>query len=433
MCKTQGLAVALIALLCVNLAAGATLTLHTSLLDTLCRTLGCDIVGSIGLWLGGATPQAGDDLIINATYAFSLGSALTVNSISLASGATFTVKSGASLTLTSALDVASSAALTVAGTLTASGNAVVGGMFDINSGATATFKNGLAVNNTAAMTVSGTLALAAGYSSIDAYTLDFGSNSMLSVGSAGSKADADINTATTIAGTLSVANAASVAFNAATTLSGTVNLATGSVMEVNAATTVSNALRTWGDVEVYTGAVLQMGTNTYTQVAGMLNLQGGTVTGTVVNITSAANLTGNGIITADVAVDGWVNVGNSPGTVTINGDYTMNWDSTFEMEAESTTSFDKLIIRGTFHRNGILYAHFINGYTPKDGDSFLAFAHSGATGSFNVLHGNYFDLTFGRVSANYDTLTTTIKYSAAAPVVLSLGLIVCCILAVLLL
>lgn len=101
-------------------------------------------------------------------------------------------------------------------------------------------------------------------------------------------------------------------------------------------------------------------------------------------------VSGNGGFDADVTCNTNVTLaaGNSPGTVFINGNFEMSSTTTMEVDVASRTSFDKYIISKTFHRDGILFVHFLD-YTPDNGDNFIFATHSSSSGSFNLVHGDF--------------------------------------------
>ncbi len=101
--------------------------------------------------------------------------------------------------------------------------------------------------------------------------------------------------------------------------------------------------------------------NTNFQVGGAANIQGG---GLIVNgqLTAPGGLTvfqnallgGSGIINANVFNNGTTAPGNSPGTLTINGNFSQSSSGTLQIEIASPTVFDRLIVSGAANLAGTL-------------------------------------------------------------------------------
>ncbi len=101
-----------------------------------------------------------------------------------------------------------------------------------------------------------------------------------------------------------------------------------------------------------------------------LNGQNPEITNTSATINSGGTLAGNGTIDGTVVCGGGgkVSLGNSVGTITINGNFTSN--GTLEIEIERPGSFDQIIVNGDAEINGNISITFLNGYAPLSGEFF---------------------------------------------------------------
>ena len=110
----------------------------------------------------------------------------------------------------------------------------------------------------------------------------------------------------------------------------------------------------------------------YTQTAGLTNVNG------VLNadqvLIEAGVLAGSGTINSDVIVSGEVSPGNSPGILTVNGDFTLTSTGSmlFEFQGYGENDFDQLIVHGnaSLLENSTINLSFIDDFSPKSGDIF---------------------------------------------------------------
>ena len=139
------------------------------------------------------------------------------------------------------------------------------------------------------------------------------------------------------------------------------------------------------------GTTILTGTHTYT---GGTTISAGTliVNGSAVNsaftVNSGATLGGSGTIGAlTVAGGGILAPGNSPGTLTFNGDLTLGAGSTLRIEIGGTsqgTEYDYLDVGGAATLGGSLAVTWHNGFTASLGDTFTFLtAAGGVSGSFS--------------------------------------------------
>ena len=134
-----------------------------------------------------------------------------------------------------------------------------------------------------------------------------------------------------------------------------------------------------------TGTLRLSGTNTYVGTtninAGGLQVDGSITSNTFVN--PGGTLLGVGTIFASVVNSGVVNPGDSPGTLTINNNYTQNANGTLRIEVAGlgAAEHDLLAVNGTAALNGTLQVLALNNFVPQRGDrvTFLTdgVSHSG--------------------------------------------------------
>ncbi len=148
---------------------------------------------------------------------------------------------------------------------------------------------------------------------------------------------------------VSVAAGAALAFNNA------LNLGANNLNKTGAGTmSINNALLGTGSVTVAAGAVGGSGS-----IEGDLNNESGTVT-----------------------------PGNSPGTLTVEGDYTQGSDATLLIELfglAQGADYDLLDVLGTASFDGVLEIVLLDGFDPAEGDVFDILNFSAASGAFDSL------------------------------------------------
>ena len=130
------------------------------------------------------------------------------------------------------------------------------------------------------------------------------------------------------------------------------------------------------------------------QTAGKTTVNGTLTLGNQTLSLAGGTLAGSGIINANngtVAVNntgGTVSPGNSPGKLTINGDYTQSTNGIFFEEIGGTsggTTFDQLVVSGTAIVGGTLQVKLVNGFTPFNGETFDFFYATALSGNFDNI------------------------------------------------
>ncbi len=133
------------------------------------------------------------------------------------------------------------------------------------------------------------------------------------------------------------------------------------------------------------------GTSVYTgptTVEGGALLVNGAITTGSVAVLNGGLLGGGGTIYSNVVNSGIVSPGNSPGTLTISGNYTQTSTGTLLIQVESLTHFDHLNVIDTATLSGKLQVDFLDGYTPVYGDVFNFLTASLVTGTFSEIDTN---------------------------------------------
>lgn len=121
--------------------------------------------------------------------------------------------------------------------------------------------------------------------------------------------------------------------------------------------------------------------------AGTLHLAGGALNRVVLHDTT--RLTGTGLIRGDLVNSGAgavVSPGNSPGTLTVGGDYIQAAGSVLNLEIASLTEHDRLVVGGTAFLGGTLNLSFLNGYVPVGNDVIGFLTATSIQGGFDAVN-----------------------------------------------
>lgn len=186
-----------------------------------------------------------------------------------------------------------------------------------------------------------------------------------------------------------IASTASVSVTGGT-LSGTGALNNaGTLTKANAGTsTFSGGLTNSGTVNVNAGTLDLAGG--YTDTGGALVMGGGGITAPAAGLTlTTGTLGGTGTVTGNVIHNGTLNVGSSPGTLTIAGDLTLGAGSTLNIELGGTTqgvNYDLLQVTGAATLDGTLNVSLFGGFTGTNGDLFDFMTFASRTGDFATIN-----------------------------------------------
>ena len=101
-------------------------------------------------------------------------------------------------------------------------------------------------------------------------------------------------------------------------------------------------------------------------------------------LSGGQTLMGEGAVSGDLVAgsSSTVSPGASPGTLTINGDYTQLGGSILDIELESLSEFDLLDVNGSLTAGGTLAVSLLSGFMPSGGDSFDILDFDSSSGSF---------------------------------------------------
>ena len=258
-----------------------------------------------------------------------------------------------------------------------------GGLLE-NSG-TLNIPSGFEILNTANLTGAGDINISNTASSV-----------IFRGGSISGKALINNATANWISGNMTLSNGAvfenqgTFNANATTTMTGTVteefiNIGVLTKNTAGTTTTMNIPFSNNGTVEVLEGSlVFQQGLENGEDV--VLDLGGGTLNpGETLTIDSGDSLIGSGALSANLTNSGTVSPGNSPGTITVNGDYTQEASGTLAIEIGSTTpgtEHDQLVVTGAATLGGTLTVTLINDFSPELGDSFTIMTYGSVSSAF---------------------------------------------------
>ncbi len=143
------------------------------------------------------------------------------------------------------------------------------------------------------------------------------------------------------------------------------------------------------------GQIVKTGTGTWnftglntspgmTTVADGALLVNGTVSGDV--FVWGGYLGGSGVIGGSVLNESVVSPGNSPGTLTIAGDYAQASTGYLLIQIASTSVYDRLVVGGKAYLDGNLVVQYLDGFTLKRGETFsFLTAAGGVSGSFSQI------------------------------------------------
>ena len=106
----------------------------------------------------------------------------------------------------------------------------------------------------------------------------------------------------------------------------------------------------------------------YLHITGGAVDNNGTIDGNA-GVSGAGLLTGGGLVAGDLSNGGLVSPGNSPGTLTIDGDYTQLSSGTLLMQIAGD-AHDLLSVGHTLHLAGTLEVELLGGFMPTVGERF---------------------------------------------------------------
>jgi filamentous hemagglutinin family protein len=196
-----------------------------------------------------------------------------------------------------------------------------------------------------------------------------------------------------VSGALNLSGAASIAAGSTLLLSGGTLTSSGTLANAGTftkasagTTTIAGAFTNTGAVNANAGVLAFAGG--YTQTAGSAVLGGGAVSGNVA--LDGGTFGGTGTLTGNLVNNGGaLVVGASPGTLTINGDYTQGAAGVLNIELGGTTqgvNYDLLQVTGTANLGGTLNVSLFGGFTGTAGDLFDVITYGSRTGNFATVN-----------------------------------------------
>ena len=333
------------------------------------------VSGSLNL-TGGSQHQVFRGLILNGTGTWTGGN------IDL---------SGGSFTTNGALTVNSSANLNVLGT---SGS----NSFTVGSSGTLTKKGTgqLILDSHSPLTNSGTIDLQAG--TITAANLTNLSGTTLTGGTfliTSSLRIAGANIVTN-ASTLVLDGPSSSIVNDTTSANALANLganaATGSLtVQGGRSLNVAGALSNAGSVKIATASSIVTASGNYMQSGGTTIVDGTLDPAGIVDI-QGGTLKGIGTILGDLANGGSIQPGDSPGTLSVQGNFSQSGGGTMAVELGGKLSgqHDLLSVSGSATLGGSLTVAVVNGYLPVAADAIPILTAASVSGTFNYTVTNGF-------------------------------------------
>ncbi len=143
-----------------------------------------------------------------------------------------------------------------------------------------------------------------------------------------------------------------------------------------------------GMVLIAPGAALfTFSLGSYEQSAGSTVVDGLFASNSVIQI-DGGTMSGSGLIRGDVVMGGTMSPGDSPGVLTMQGNYTQLPGGTFLAEIAGLapgTQYDQLLVSGTAALDGTLDVDLLNGFVVQVGDSFVLMTFGSESGQFSTL------------------------------------------------
>ncbi len=122
-------------------------------------------------------------------------------------------------------------------------------------------------------------------------------------------------------------------------------------------------------------------------LAGVLTVNS-SLTSPLVTVQAGGMLKGSGIILGNVVNVGTISPGNSPGTLTISGNFTQGAGGTYNVEIFSPQNYSRLVVLGHASLDGTLHLTLASGFRFQPGQTFTVLTAQGISGTFRTISGN---------------------------------------------
>jgi hypothetical protein len=122
-------------------------------------------------------------------------------------------------------------------------------------------------------------------------------------------------------------------------------------------------------------------------LAGVLTVNS-SLTSPLVTVQAGGMLKGTGNVLGNVVNLGAISPGNSPGTLTIGGNFTQGPAGTYNVEIFSPQNYSRLVVLGHASLDGTLHLTLASGFRFQPGETFTVLTAQGITGTFRTISGN---------------------------------------------
>jgi len=151
---------------------------------------------------------------------------------------------------------------------------------------------------------------------------------------------------------------------------------------------LTSAFTTSGNINIAAGSKINR-TGSFVQTAGHTKVNGTLTSSSGVVSIQGGLLSGSGLINGNVTNGGTVGPGNSPGTLTISGDYVQTTTGLLDIELAGLLAgaeYDVLNVTGSANlAGGVLEVDVLAGFNPIVGNSFDILQADSILGTFNTL------------------------------------------------
>jgi autotransporter-associated beta strand protein len=335
---------------------------------------------------GSLTKQGGGTLTLLGNNSSTGDTTITAGVLQVGAGGTTGFIAG-NLVNNAAVMINRSDAITYAGTISGTGTLTKSGAGALTLTGIGT-SSGVTNLNAGVLAVGGTSALGSGTLALNGGTLRAAS------GGGSFAAAVSLNTNTTIAGSDALTISGPVTLNGFNTLTFTNTAQTTIGGRIGQSSTSILIKQGSGELQL-TGANTYTGGTLVQSGTVRINNSTGSAFGTgAVTVESGATLTGAGMISGAVQMNGTWAPGNSPGLVTVNSNVVLGGNLDMELgglqRATSATSgsgyYDAMNVSSGLALGGTLNVALTNGFTPSYGDSFALLQAAALSGDFGTVN-----------------------------------------------